>query len=32
MVADTPFQDDSPVAAAHVVSDLSSVLAVVHQQ
>lgn len=31
-LVDTPFQDDSPVAAAHVVSDLGSVLAIVHQQ
>ena len=30
--ANTPFQDNSPVAAAHVVSDLSSVLPIVHQQ
>jgi hypothetical protein len=29
---DTPFQDDSPVSAAHVVSDLSGVFAIVHQQ
>ena len=31
-LVDTPFQDDSPVAAAHVVSDLGSVLPIVHQQ
>ena len=31
-IVDTPFQDNSPVAAAHVVSDLGSVLAIVHQQ
>jgi hypothetical protein len=30
--ADTPFQDDSSVAAAHVMSDLGGVLAIVHQQ
>jgi len=30
--ADPPFQDESPVAAAHVVSDLGGVLAIVHQQ
>ena len=30
--ADTPFQDDSSVAAAHIVSDLGSILAIVHQQ
>ena len=30
--AGPPFQDDSPVAAAHVVSDLGSVFAIVHQQ
>jgi hypothetical protein len=30
--ADAPFQDDSSVAAAHVVSDLSGIFTVVHQQ
>ena len=29
---DAPFQDNSSVAAAHIMSDLCSVLAIVHQQ
>jgi len=31
-IVDTPFQDDGPIAAAHIVGDLRSVLAIVHQQ
>ena len=31
-LADIPFQYDSSVATAHIVSDLGSVLAIVHQQ
>lgn len=31
-IVDPPFQNNSPVAAAHVVSDLGSVFAIVHQQ